>query len=115
MQDRAVKAAATGPIRSADAWVLLPAKPAVKDTDPSLGLAADLRHVGIAAPPGNFGKIINEFARGVALKGVVPGGPLPQAAARWRDAGGTIEVENLHVDWSGLGISANGTLALDQE
>ena len=115
MQDLAVKAAATVPIRSADAWVLLPAKPAVKDTDPSLGLAADLRHVGIAAPPVNFGKIIEEFALGVTLKGVLPPGPLAQAAARWRDAGGTIEVENLHVDWSGLGISANGTLALDQK
>jgi hypothetical protein len=115
MQDLAARAAATVPIRSADAWVLLPAKPAVKDTDPGLGLAADLRHVGVAAPPVNFGKIIDEFAFGVTLKGVLPPGPLAQAAARWRDAGGTIEVENLHVDWSGLGISANGTLALDQK
>jgi hypothetical protein len=115
MQDLAARAAATVPIRSADAWVLLPAKPAVKDTDPGLGLAADLRHVGVAAPPVNFGKIIDEFAFGVTLKGALPPGPLAQAAARWRDAGGTIEVENLHVDWSGLGISANGTLALDQK
>jgi hypothetical protein len=108
-------AAGAVPVRSADAWLVLPANPAVKDTDPSFGFAAHLRRVGVAAPPMNFAKIIDELAFGVTVKGALPEGPLAQAAARWRDAGGTIEVENLRLDWSGLGITANGTLALDQK
>jgi hypothetical protein len=115
MRDLAGRAAVAVPVRSADAWILLPAKPAVKDTDPSFGLAVDLRQVGISEPPVNFGKIIDELALGMTVKGPFPTGPLAQAAARWRDAGGTIEVENLRLDWSGLGITANGTLALDRK
>jgi hypothetical protein len=101
------------PIKSAGAWISLPAKPAAQDTDPSFGLALDLRGVEIAAPPVNFGKTIDELAFGATVKGVLPAGPLAQAAAAWRDAGGTIEVENLHLEWGGLGITANGTFALD--
>ncbi|HUC69973.1 MAG TPA: DUF2125 domain-containing protein, partial [Stellaceae bacterium] len=65
-------------------------------------------------PPADFAKIIDELAVGATVKGVVPDGPLAQAVAAWRDAGGTIEVDNLRLQWGGLGFSANGTLALDQ-
>jgi hypothetical protein len=111
-----IAAEAAGNIRakSADAWIMLPAKPAVKDTDPSLGLALALHQVGVPAPPADFAKTIDELAFGVTVKGTVPDGPLARAVAAWRDAGGTIEVDNLHLKWGGLGISANGTLALDQ-
>lgn len=111
----ATEGAANIPIKSAEAWIAVPAKPAAKDTDPSFGLALDMRQVGIAEPPVNFGKTIDEMAFGVTVKGALPPGPLAQAAAAWRDAGGTIEIDNLRLDWSGLGISANGTLALDRK
>jgi hypothetical protein len=114
-RDIAAKAGETVPIRAADAWVSLPGAPAAKDTDPSFGLALDLRQVTVPAAPANFGKTIGELAVGVTVKGALPPGPLARAAAAWRDAGGTIEVDNLHLDWSGLGITANGTLALDQK
>jgi len=113
--DIAAEAAAAVPIRSADAWLILPAQPAAKDTDPNFGLALDLHRIGVAAPPVNFRKTIDELALGVTIKGAFPPGPLPQAAALWRDAGGTVEIDNLRVDWSGLGITANGTLALDHK
>jgi len=108
------EAAGEVPIKSAEAWVTLPAKPAAKDTDPSLGLALAMRQVGVPAPPADFGNIINELAFGVTIKGSVPAGPLAPAVAAWRDAGGTIEVDSLHLQWGGLGVTANGTLALDQ-
>ena len=73
-----------------------------------------MRQVGVPAPPADFGNIIDELAFGVTIKGSVPDGPLAQAVAAWRDAGGTIEVDNLHLQWGGLGVTANGTLALDQ-
>jgi hypothetical protein len=103
------------PIKSAEAWITLPAEPAKTHTDPSFGLALDLRQVEVAAPPINFGKTIDELAFAATLKGAFPAGPLAQAAAAWRDAGGTIEVDNLHLDWGGLGITASGTFALDHK
>ncbi len=114
-RDIAAEAAAAVPIRSADAWVILPAQPAAKDTDPDFAVALDAHDIGIEAPPVNFAKVIDELALGVTVKGPFPPGQLEQSAAAWRDAGGTIEVENLRVEWGGLGISANGTLALDRQ
>jgi hypothetical protein len=102
-------------IGSADMWVSMPPKPAAKDNDPSFGLAVAMRQVSVPAAPVNFGKTIDALAVGVTVKGALPAGPIAQAAAAWRDAGGTIEVNNLHVEWSGLGITANGTLALDHK
>ena len=102
-------------IKSADMWVILPSKPTANDNDPSFGLALAMRQVGVPVPPVNFGKTIDALAFGITVKGALPPGPMAQAAAAWRDAGGTIEVDNLHLEWSGLGITANGTLALDHK
>ena len=115
MKDVVAATVATVPIRSADAWVLLPGKPAANDTDPSFRIALDMHQVEVPAPPVNFGNTIDELAMGVTVKGILPPGPLAQAAALWRDAGGTIEVDNLRLEWSGLGVTANGTLALDRQ
>ncbi len=114
-KDIAAEAAAAVPIGSADAWIMLPPKPAEKDTDPSFGLALSVRQVGVSAPPPEFAKTIDELAMGVTVKGALPGGPLAQAVAAWRDAGGTVEVDSLHLQWGDLGISANGTLSLDRK
>ena len=59
--------------------------------------------------------MIDELAFGVTVKGAVPDGPLVQAIAAWRDAGGTIELDHLQLNWGGLGVTANGTIALDQD
>jgi hypothetical protein len=42
--------------------------------------------------------------------------PLPTAPAlrQWRDAGGTLEVDYLQLDWGALQLIANGTIALDK-
>jgi hypothetical protein len=45
----------------------------------------------------------------------VPGGRLVQAISEWRDAGGTIELDNLQLKWGELGTTASGTIALDRE
>jgi hypothetical protein len=115
LQQIAGEAAGAVGAKSAEVWVTLPAKAATKDTDPALGVAVVMRQVGIPEAPANFGKTIDKLALGITVKGVVPDGPLAQAAAGWRDAGGTIEVDNLRLEWGGLGVSANGTLALDRQ
>lgn len=114
LHDAEAAAGARIAIDAANAWITFPPAPPHGDTDPTLGMAVDLRQVKLPARLANFSATIAELAVGATVKGSVPDGPLPQAIALWRDAGGTIEVDNLALEWDGLGISANGTVALDQ-
>jgi hypothetical protein len=109
-----VEAGGRVPIKAADAWITLPAAPPRTHAEPSLGLALDLRQVHLSAPPPTLSDTVDDLAFGVTVKGAVPDGPLVQAIAAWRDAGGTIELDNLRLDWGGLGANATGTIALDQ-
>jgi len=43
-----------------------------------------------------------------------PGGSPPEALARWRDDGGTVEIQRLALGWGPLSVTADGTLALDE-
>lgn len=53
------------------------------------------------------------------------GGPLPrlttpginpiQAASQWRDGGGLVEIERLHLQWGVLTVTSSATLALDAQ
>ncbi len=115
LQGVSAKAGGRVPIKSADAWITMPPTSPRAHTDPSLGLALDLRQVQLSAPPPSFGNTIDELALGVTVKGTMPDGPLAQALAAWRDAGGTVELDNLRLQWGGLGATANGTIALDRQ
>jgi hypothetical protein len=109
------EAGARVPIERAMVWIKLPAKSPRADTDPGLGLALDLRGVHVAAPPQSFSNTIDELAFAATVKGAVPDGPLVPALAAWRDAGGTVDLQHLKIAWGGLGVTANGTVALDQD
>ena len=114
-RDVGAEAGARVPIQSAMTWIDLPANPPQTHTQPSLGLAFDLRKIHLPASPPSFTDMIDEAAFGIRVKGAVPDGPLSQAIGAWRDAGGTVELDNLRLDWGGVGVNANGTIALDQE
>jgi hypothetical protein len=114
-QDAIAEAGGRVPIKAADTWIGLPANPPQTHTEPSLQLALDLRQMHLPAPPPILSDTIDELAFGVTIKGAVPGGPLVQSIAAWRDAGGTLELDHLQLDWGGLGATATGTIALDQE
>lgn len=49
------------------------------------------------------------------LRGAVPGGPLAQRLAAWRDAGGVIDVRELKLDWPPLDVTGEGTITIDRE
>jgi hypothetical protein len=115
LQDISVEAGAKVPISSASAWVTLPAKPPQSHAEPTLGVALDLRQVQLPSMTSVLNDTIDELAIGVTLKGAVPSGKLAQAVAEWRDAGGTVELDNLHLDWGGVGANASGTIALDRD
>jgi len=114
-QDVSVEAGEAVPISSAGAWVILPAKPPRSPTEPALGIALDLRQVQLPHLTSVLNDTIDELALGITVKGAVPAGKLAQAAAEWRDAGGTVELDNLHLNWGGVGANASGTIALDRE
>ena len=115
LRDVTVEAGAAVPVSSAEAWVILPPKAARGHTNPSLAIAMDLRQLQLADTSPVLGATIDELAIGVTVKGAIPSGKLAQAVSGWRDAGGTIELDNLHLLWGGLGATASGTLALDRE
>jgi hypothetical protein len=102
-------------IKLAKAWIGLPANPPQTHTEPSLSLALDLRQMHLPAAPPSFSDLIDDLSFAVTVKGAVPDGPLVQAIAAWRDAGGTIEFDHLQLNWGGLGAMATGTVALDQD
>jgi hypothetical protein len=64
------------------------------------------------APPG-LKDTIDEIGFGVTLMGAFPSGPLAQAAAKWRDSGGSLELDNLDLHWGDIRVTGSGTLALD--
>ena len=47
------------------------------------------------------------------LTGLPEGEWTPDGLARWRDGGGTLEINKLHIQWGDMDISAKGSLALD--
>jgi hypothetical protein len=115
LQDSIAEAGERVRISSADGWVILPPKPAQGHADPTVAVALDLRQVQLPVATRGLGDTIDELAFGLTVKGVVPGGKLAQAVSAWRDAGGTVELDNLRLSWGGLGATATGTIALDQE
>jgi hypothetical protein len=114
LADAAADAGIRLPIRAADAWISLPPAPPTSHTEPAAGVAVILHQLQLPAPVPPLGSLIDELAFGLTLKGALPPGPLPQSLAAWRDAGGTVELDNLRLKWGTLGATATGTLALDQ-
>ncbi len=71
---------------------------------------------GLDLPPGPewpLGPRIATLQVEASFLGVLPPGPLAQAAAEWRNDGGTVELHRLYLSWGPLEMEAGGTLALD--
>jgi len=110
-------AAADGHVaaRTADFWAIVPARPPAGHDQPDLGLAVDLRGLSVPEAPPGFAPAIDELALGATVMGPIPAGVPRRAAAAWRDAGGTVELDHFRLVWGGLKVAASGTLALDQD
>ncbi len=80
------------------------------------GVVAVVIADGLLLPEGTGGVLGREVA--TVRADTTLSGPLPErldaaAAARWRDAGGSLEAHALVIHWGPLEIEASGTLALD--
>jgi hypothetical protein len=113
LQNIEAEAGGRVPISSADAWITLPPNPSRSPNEPGLGIAVDLRQIRLPGISPVLGDEIDELALAVTVRGAFPGGKLAEAASAWRDAGGTIELDNLQLKSHGLSASATGTIALD--
>lgn len=96
-------------------WLILPARPPSGPDEPALGVALDVHDLILPQVPPPFHNPVEEASLGVTVMGPIPPGPPRQAAAAWRDAGGTLEVDHVALRWGDLGLAASGTLALDAD
>ncbi|HEX3882317.1 MAG TPA: DUF2125 domain-containing protein [Stellaceae bacterium] len=101
--------------KTAQLWVDLPPTPARTHDDRTIGVALDLTGLSVPHAPQALGATIDDAAVGATLMGPVALGASRQAAAAWRDGGGTLELNHLHLGWGGLDLDAKGTLALDRD
>lgn len=96
----------------ADLWVSLPAHPPQEHTDKALGLAADLHGLHVSFAPAPLKGAIDDLAFGATVLGPIPSGTPRQAAAAWRDNGGTVELDQFALHWGSVAMHGSGTLAL---
>jgi hypothetical protein len=102
--------------RAVHAWLTLPPGATSAHLDAGLAFALDVEDLGLpAAPAAGFSATVDDLGFGVTLMGEFPGGPLRQAAAQWRDQGGTVELDHLDLRWGDMQINGTGTLALDND
>ena len=80
-----------------------------------VGIAVDVRGLSLPAVPAPFRNPVDEIGLGVTVMGEIPAAPARQAAASWRDSGGTLELDHVAVRWGSLTISGSGTVALDAD
>ncbi len=84
---------------------------------PAVGVSL---HAEAIDAPSEIARLLGPRIASIALEGAL-GGPMPtmrsitERAAAWRDAGGSLEIKRLTLNWGPLDLSATGTLALDDE
>jgi hypothetical protein len=101
--------------REATISVAVPQEPPRTHTEPALSLAVEARDLQIPKVPPPFRGAVDEFAFALTVLGPVPNLPPRQAAEAWRDAGGTIEVEEIAARSANLAVAGSGTFAFDRE
>ncbi|HEY3920216.1 MAG TPA: DUF2125 domain-containing protein [Stellaceae bacterium] len=99
-------------VGDAEAHIELPATPPQSHSDMALGLSLQVDHATLPTVPG-FGDSLSGFTLAAQFKGALPPGPFVQALSRWRDNGGTVDLQSLRLRWGALLLDASGTLALD--
>jgi hypothetical protein len=86
------------------------------DTDIAYDLSLKLMGVSAEVLEGNpLGARIDQAALHAQLLGKPPEAWDEAGIKAWREAGGTVNLNSVALQWGQLGLSANGTLALDKE
>jgi hypothetical protein len=115
LADLEVKAAVPLHARSAAATLFLPRRPPAGHADLLGRASVAVDDLVLPKPVAPMGERVQHLDATVAIKGAIGGGNRREALARWRDAGGVVELEALHLAWDRLAASAQGTVALDAD
>jgi hypothetical protein len=99
--------------RTVHLWGIVPATMPTAHQEAGIAVAFDVHELMPPVLPPGFTGAIDDLGFGLTMRGVFPSGPLRQAAAAWRDSGGTVELDHLHLRWGETEITGSGTLALD--
>jgi hypothetical protein len=93
----------------------LPQKAPQTDRDPLASASLSLSSADLPQLPPAFPKKLDALTLAATLRGAIPGAPSFAAAlAKWRDGGGTLDIESGHVAWAKTAIDLDGTLSLDE-
>lgn len=108
---------ASGRIAAREAVVSasVPQEPPHSHDDATLSLGIEAYDLQMPKIPAPIGGTVDELAFDLTVLGPVPNLPPREAAAAWRDAGGTIEVEKISARAGDLAVAGSGTFALDSE
>ena len=99
--------------RAVHLWSIVPAVMPTAHQEAGIAVALDVHELVPPVLPPGFTGAVDDLGFGLTMRGVFPSGPLRQAAAAWRDSGGTVELDHLHLRWGETEITGSGTLALD--
>jgi hypothetical protein len=99
--------------RTVHLWGIVPAIMPTAHQEPGIAAALDVHELMPPVLPPGFTGAIDNLGLGLTMRGAFPSGPLREAAAAWRDSGGTVELDHLHLRWGETEIAGSGTLALD--
>jgi hypothetical protein len=102
-------------VGSTDAWIEVPPSPPQGRIGPKLSLAFAAHRVELPMTMGRLGNTVDELDLAATVHGAIPNRRLAEALVVWRDAGGTVDLERLRVQWGGLAVTAAGTISLDDE
>jgi hypothetical protein len=93
-----------------------PATPPAADTDIAYDLSLTLIDLSAAALDGNpLGATVKQVGLHTQLMGKPPITWDAAGIKAWRDAGGTVNVPDLSLQWGQLNLSGSGTIALDAD
>jgi hypothetical protein len=103
--------------RQVEVWLNLPARQPQGHTEPAIGIALDARELSLPTTPAPFVNPLDQVSLGITIMVKIAAASTPprQAAALWRDSGGTVELDHFRLRWGPLAITGSGTLALDRE
>lgn len=81
--------------------------------EPGLDASVGIFHLTLPRPVTALGDTIEHVGADFSVMGALPIGDARRALAKWRDDGGTLELQRCDVQWGALQLEANGTFALD--
>ena len=92
----------------------LPRQAPKTDRDPLAEASVSLAAADLPQAPPPFPRRIDALTLVATVRGAMPPGALVDALAKWRDGGGTLDIDSAHIAWGKTTVDLDGTLALDQ-